>query len=210
MPSKSHNNWIAWGAKYYRCLYDKIGVTTITLGSWLNVECKGLRGQENVFGCETYFHKWERMQGMEPNDSQVHSHFGITFVRESWMFKTLVGKTNKIKLGPHDTIGKVLKCRCLKCPHIVHLYLICMNYDQKKGRESNWEFDSWSQIPLEQSSNLRLGHAIHLWKDLFESYKVVPLDVPNKLGLKKIWTSKILGQKKSQFSESQEKNAIWM
>jgi hypothetical protein len=37
---------------------------------------------------------------------------------------------------------KVLKRRCLKWPHIVHLYLICMSYDQKKGRESNWEFDS--------------------------------------------------------------------
>jgi hypothetical protein len=26
--------------------------------------------------CETHFHKWGKMQGIEPNDSQVHSHFG--------------------------------------------------------------------------------------------------------------------------------------
>jgi len=41
------------------------------------------------------------------------------------------------KLGPYDTIAKVLKCRCLKCPHIVCLNLICMSYDEKKGWESN-------------------------------------------------------------------------
>jgi hypothetical protein len=51
-------------------------VATLTLGSWLNVECKGPWGQESVFKCETHFQKWGRMQGMEPNNSQVHSHFG--------------------------------------------------------------------------------------------------------------------------------------
>jgi hypothetical protein len=58
------------------------------------------------------------------------------------MFKALVGKANKDQIGPPNTIRKVLKHRCLKCPHIIHLNLICMNYDKKKGRESNWEFDS--------------------------------------------------------------------
>ncbi len=46
-------------------------------------------------------------------------------------------KQTSTKLGPYDTIGKVLKFKCLKCLHIVHLDLICMNYDQKKGQESN-------------------------------------------------------------------------
>ncbi len=30
---------------------------------------------KNVLRCETYFHKSRRMQGMKPNDFQVHSHF---------------------------------------------------------------------------------------------------------------------------------------
>jgi hypothetical protein len=51
------------------------------------------------------------------------------------------------KLSSQDTIKKVLKCRCLKFPHIVYLNLICINYDQKKRQESNWEFDSQPQIP---------------------------------------------------------------
>jgi hypothetical protein len=87
-----------------------------------------------VFRCETHFHKWGRVQGLKPNDFKMHSHFGscthvgVANVQSpGWK-----GKKN-IKLGPHDTIKKVLKCRCLKCPHIVHLDLICMSYDQKKG-----------------------------------------------------------------------------
>jgi hypothetical protein len=36
------------------------------------------------------------------------------------------------KLGLQDIIKKDLKCRWLKCPHIVHLNLICMSYDPRK------------------------------------------------------------------------------
>ncbi len=43
---------------------------------WLNVECKGPWGQDSAFGCETHSDKWGKVQKMEPNDSQVHSHFG--------------------------------------------------------------------------------------------------------------------------------------
>jgi hypothetical protein len=57
---------------------------------------------EIVFRCETHSHKWGKMQGMKPNDSQVHSHFGsYTRARvykclEPW----LEGQKNT-KLGPH-------------------------------------------------------------------------------------------------------------
>ncbi len=85
---------------------------------------------------------------MKPNDSQVHSHFGNcnhAKVANVWSLGWK-GKKNT-KLGPQDTIRNVLKCRCLKCPRIVHLDLICMSYDQKKGQESNGEFDSQAQTP---------------------------------------------------------------
>ncbi len=29
-----------------------------------------------MFKSETYFHKWGKVQGMEPNGFQMHSHFG--------------------------------------------------------------------------------------------------------------------------------------
>jgi hypothetical protein len=47
---------------------------------------------------------------------------------EPWLEKKI-----STKLGPYDIIEKVLKFRCLKCLHIVHLNLICMSYDKKKG-----------------------------------------------------------------------------
>jgi hypothetical protein len=40
------------------------------------------------------------------------------------------------------TIGKVFKCRCPKWPHMSHLDICSSSYGQKKGRESNWQFDS--------------------------------------------------------------------
>jgi hypothetical protein len=119
------------------------------------------------------------------------------------------------KLSPQDTIRKVLKRRCLKCPCIVHLDLICMSYDKKKGQKSNWKFDSSPQTPWKQgSTELWLSCAIHHWKDIFEGYKILPSHLQNRLDLKKIWMSKTLGQQESQFWDSHfkvsGKDDIWM
>jgi len=40
-------------------------------------------------------------------------------------------------------IGKISKCRCPKWPRISHLDICSPSYGQKKGRESNWQFNSW-------------------------------------------------------------------
>jgi len=87
------------------------------------------------------------MQGMKPNDSQMHSHFGSCIRVRVMNVQSLSWKEKNTKSGPQDTIRKFLKRKCLKCPRIVHLDLICMSYDQKKGWELNWEFDSRPQIP---------------------------------------------------------------
>jgi hypothetical protein len=39
-------------------------------------------------------------------------------------------------------IEKVLKCKCSKWPRMNHLDICNPSYGQKKGRESNWQFDS--------------------------------------------------------------------
>jgi hypothetical protein len=46
------------------------------------------------------------------------------------------------------------------------------------------------------------GGAINCWKDLVEGYKILPLHFQNKLDLKKIRMSKVLGQQESQFWDS--------
>jgi hypothetical protein len=59
---------------------------------------------------------------------------------ESLEFKSK-GK-NTSPWGVISVIGKVLKCRCPKWPRIGHLDICSPSYGQKKGRESNWQFDS--------------------------------------------------------------------
>ncbi len=106
------------------------------------------------------------------------------------------------KLGSHDTIRKVLKHKCLTCPHIVHLNLICMNYDQKKGHKSNWEIDSRSQTPWKQRSNkVQLDHAIHRWKYIFKGYKIMSLHFHKILDLKKYEHPKFENNKSPSFGE---------
>jgi hypothetical protein len=58
---------------------------------------------------------------------------GVALVWDSQMFKALVKKARKHQIEPPRYLWKYLKCRCLKCPCIVYLDLICMSYDQKKG-----------------------------------------------------------------------------
>ncbi|CAN5963308.1 unnamed protein product, partial [Sphagnum jensenii] len=68
-------------------------------------------------------------------------------------------------------IGKVLKRRYRKCPRIGHLDICRPSYGQKKGRESNWQFDS---RPLKVGNrcfpDLRMKGAIRRWKDLDKGY----------------------------------------
>jgi len=49
---------------------------------------------------------------------------------------------NTLHWGVLGVIGKVLKRRYRKWPRIGHLDICSPSYGQKKGRESNWQFDS--------------------------------------------------------------------
>jgi hypothetical protein len=69
-------------------------------------------------------------------------------------------------------VGKVLQCRCPKWPCISHSNICNTNYGRKKGRESNWQFDSQ---PLKVKNRPDPGvcrwSATHHWKALEERYK---------------------------------------
>jgi hypothetical protein len=85
-----------------------------------------------------------------------------------------------------------LKCRCQKWPHIGHLDICSTSYGKKKGRESNWQFDSW---PLKVGNRRDPGacrwSATHYWKVLKESYNFAS-DLILIEGLsKKLWSLKI-------------------
>jgi len=126
-------------------------------------------------------------KGWSPMIPKCIPTLGVAFVWELRMFKALVEKEKNTKLGTHDTIRNFLKRKCLKCPRIVHLNLICLNYDQNKGQELNREFDSWPQILWEQVSNeVQLKCVIHHWKDIFKGYKIFSSHFQKKHYLKKI------------------------
>jgi len=68
-------------------------------------------------------------------------------------------------------VGKVLKCRCPKWPHISHLDICRPSYGQKKGRESNWQFDSRTlKVGNRPLLDVCRRSAIRHWKALEESY----------------------------------------
>jgi hypothetical protein len=86
------------------------------------------------------------------------------------------------------------KCRCRKWACMNHLDICSTSYGKKKGRESNWQFDSW---PLKVRNQFDLGvytwNATHCWKALKKIYKFT-LDLILIGGLsKKLWARKVPG-----------------
>jgi hypothetical protein len=71
----------------------------------------------------------------------------------------------------HGVIGKVLKRTYRKWPRIGNSDICNPSYGQKKGRESNWQFDS---RPLKVGNrpvpDVHSGSATWRWKALFEGY----------------------------------------
>jgi hypothetical protein len=74
--------------------------------------------------------------------------------------------------GVLGVIGKILKCRCPKWPRIGHLDICSPSYGQKKGRESNCQFDSRPlKVRNRPTPDMRWGSATWRWKALEEGYK---------------------------------------
>jgi hypothetical protein len=85
---------------------------------------------------------------------------------------TARGKTPCIG-GVLGVIGKVLKRRYRKYPRILDLDISSPRYGQKKGRQSNWQFDSRPlKVGNRPSPDVRFGSTIRRWKDLNEGYNI--------------------------------------
>jgi len=96
--------------------------------------------------------------------------------------------------GVLGVIGKVLKLRYRKWPRISHLDICRPSYGQKKGRESNWQFDS---RPLKVGNrplpDLRIESEIRRWKDDDEGYKFGLDLVAIRLCSRELWAPKVPG-----------------
>jgi hypothetical protein len=92
------------------------------------------------------------------------------------------------------TTGKVLKCRCPKWPRMSHLDICSPNYGQKKGQESNWQFDSRPlKVGNRPDPNVYRRSATWRWKALKESYKIASDLIPIGGLSKKLWMPKAPG-----------------
>jgi hypothetical protein len=149
------------------------------------------------------------MWGNEPSHSQVNSQHG------SWNPKWTLEYSKRNYKGQNPssqrvlyTIGNLLKWRCLKWACITHLDIWNIRYGQKKGRESNWQFDSW---PLKVRNLLNFVAfkwcATYHWKAFDEGYNF-SLDLIMIGGLHaKLCALKVMGVPVSRISGQK---AIWM
>ncbi len=96
--------------------------------------------------------------------------------------------------GVLGVIGKVLKWRCPKCPRIDHLDICSPSYGQKKGRESNWQFDSRPlKVRNRPLPDLRIENVTWSWKDLDKGYNFGLDLVAIRLCSWELWTPKVPG-----------------
>jgi len=91
-------------------------------------------------------------------------------------------------------IGNLLKCRCQKWPCMNHFDVCNTNYGKKKGRESNWQFDSRSlKVGIRPDPGVCRWNATHCWKAFNENYKFTSDLIPIRGLSKELWTHKVPG-----------------
>jgi len=117
--------------------------------------------------------------------------------------------------GVLGVIRKVLKRRYRKCPRIGHSDICSSSYGQKKGRESNWQFDSRPlKVGSRPLSDIALKSATWRWKALIKSYNFDSRLVPIRAWGEELWSFKVPGVQLGQFWDSisgvPTKCAIWM
>jgi len=92
------------------------------------------------------------------------------------------------------TVGKALKCRCRKWPRMSHLDIYNTSYDQKKGRESKWQFDSRPQkVGNRPDPGVCKWSVTHRWRALEKSYKFALDRIPIRGLSWELWMPKVSG-----------------
>ncbi len=159
-----------WPLLFYWNLYNWANIETHMLYVWseyLYIGCRNPTLKE----CEDETHTpeieaWESSGTPEISEfdcrGQNTTHWGVLYI-----------------------IGKLSKCKCQKWARMGHLDICNTHYGKKKGRESNWQFNS---RPLKVRNQPDLGacrwSVIHCLKALEETYKfslnLIPIGGLNK------------------------------
>jgi hypothetical protein len=127
--------------------------------------------------------------GVKPNTSKVED-LESSRIPECLEFNSKA--QNTLHWGVLGVIGKVLKRRYWKWPRIGHLDICSPSYGQKKGRESNCQFDS---RPLKVGNrplpDIRFESATRRWKELNEGYNFGSDLVAIRLSSRELWAPKV-------------------
>jgi hypothetical protein len=100
-------------------------------------------------------------------------------------------------------IGKVLKRRYRKWPRIGNSDICSPSYGQKKGRESNWQFDSRPlKVRNRPLPDVALKIATWRWKALDESYNIDSGLVSIRVRGEELWPFKVPRVQPGHFRDS--------
>jgi len=118
-------------------------------------------------------------------------------MESGWISKTLesnFGGQNSMACDVLYIIGKLLERRCLKWARIAHLDIWNISYGQKKGRESNCQFDSRPEKVRNRPDLLSYRQrATYHWKVIDKSYNFSLDHISIRGLLAKLWGSKVVG-----------------
>jgi hypothetical protein len=134
--------------------------------------------------------------GSEPSHFQVNFHFGSWSPKWGPKFSQSDCKgQNSLDWSVIYIIGKLLERKFLKWVCITHLEIWNTNYRHKKGRESNWQFDSQPlKIKNRPDSLMCRWRVTYCWKALNKgqnfSFEFIPIGgLHAKLWAPKLWES---------------------
>jgi hypothetical protein len=149
-----------------------LDVTTLALGSRPRQGGCKVTGQEGTPGSHfTCSRECKECEGMNPHTPKGTPMLGVGLPEDSQIFKAQLQGPNSSPLRVIYIIRKLLKCRCLQWVCIAHLDIWNTSYGQKKGQESNWQFDC-RPLKVENRPNSRVckWRATYRWKALDEGY----------------------------------------
>jgi hypothetical protein len=169
-------------------LFDILKCRNPSLGLAIKARACKVAGQEGSLGVKESVREWTLTLPKELPFWELESW---------WTPKCLENNCkgqNPMVLGIFYTIGNLLKLRCLKWARMTHLDIWNTSYGQKKGRKSNWRFDS---RPLKVGNRpdylMCRWCATYFWKDLDKGYNFV-LNLILIGGLHtKLWGPKVVG-----------------
>jgi len=123
--------------------------------------------------------------------------FSLGELESRWTPKSIRGNCrgqNPLDWKKIYIIGKLLKHRCLKWDRITHLDIWNTSYGQKKGRESNWQFDS-RPLKVGNRPNFLVckGRVTYHWKAFNEGYNFVSDFISIQSLHTKLWAPKVAG-----------------